>query len=260
MFYNQFVASKTDSDGKKSDDYDITELSPGKDILLKVGVIVISGGICTGTSTLRDNLSMRYNIPKLGIGDLFRQKSGKPMTDHYVRPASEDYDLDSIQIDLLTNANPKEPVVLESRLGGLFASNIRKELKNAGQPAIPVITILLAADSKACAKRAYERDKKVKDNYTTEDAEEDMIRRHAKDLIQWHKAYPELGGTDPLSEEIRDMYDLVLDTTNIDSKEVVKRIHEQLLQKGAIEEVSIQTKPQDFDPQLHSSYTNPKNN
>lgn len=223
------------------------EQPPKKEISFNIGGIVISGYPGTGKSRVIDGLTKRLNIPldrKLKVGDLFRKdakKTGEIVLDYYERSEDTDRMADEAQSEIFQNADPKNPFVLESKLGGYLVNSLRGQSLNPS-----VITVLLTGDKDVLRNRVYHRERKKHPGLTLEESTEKTERRQSKDLEQWKKVHPELN-FDPLASESAFIYDIVVDTTNFSAKEVEEEIYKQLLSLKAI------TEPQEINDIDHQA-------
>lgn len=195
--------------------------------------VVISGHPGTGTTTLVDELAKLYNLKpeqRINVGDLFRQNSkeklGLDISGYYSRDLSEDLSIDNMQKNLLSDPNPQVLFILESRLGGFFAQEIRSNT-------FPIVTVLLTTDEQVRFKRVFERDHP---DISFQQYSRQIKQRQEKDLKQWQEAYPQMH-TNPLDPANASLYDIHVDNTNLDIEQTVKAINSKLLELGAVEEV-----------------------
>lgn len=196
--------------------------------------VVISGHPGTGTTTLVEALVKLYNLApeqRINVGDLFRQNSqeklGRDISGYYQRDLSEDLSIDNMQKNLLSDPNPQVLFILESRLGGFFAQEIRGNT-------FPIVTVLLTTDDQVRFKRVFERDKEKYPNLSFEQYSQQIKQRQEKDLKQWQEAYPQMQ-TNPLDPANTSLYDIHIDNTNLDIEQTVKAVNSKLLELGAVE-------------------------
>lgn len=218
------------------------EKTPRKELVFNVGGIVISGYPGTGKSRVIDGLVKRLGISenrKFKMGNLMRQAAyeatGEHVLDYYNRSVEADIALDNMQRDMLQYATPSNPFILESKLGGYLAHELREKAKAANQPPPPVVTILLTGDEGTLLQRVYKRERKNHPGLIKEKSDEKTKNRQKLDLEQWGLANPDLVGIDPLSPASAHLYDIVVDTTNLTAKEVEEEIYRKLKEMRAIE-------------------------
>lgn len=198
--------------------------------------VVISGHPGTGTTTLVETLVKLYNLApeqRINVGDLFRQNSqeklGRDISGYYPRDLSEDLSIDNMQKNLLSDPNPQVVYILESRLGGFFAQDVRGST-------LPIVTVLLTTDEQVRYKRVFERDRSKNPNLNFDEYCQQIKQRQEQDLKQWQEAYPQMQ-TNPLNLANASLYDIHIDNTNLDIEQTVKAVHAKLLELGAVEEI-----------------------
>ncbi|MBI4036283.1 AAA family ATPase [Candidatus Daviesbacteria bacterium] len=218
------------------------EISPPKEneFILR-GRIIISGHPGTGKSVTIDRLATRYGLSpdmKIKVGDFFRKRAlettGKHLGGYYERAIGYDHEIDEMQKGLLMNTDPNFTFILESKLGGFFAREIKMQNPQQGQTIPQIVSILLTCDNDIRYARVYNRDKKKRPELTRDQSRKETSEREILDLKQWRKIHPALQGIDPLNPSSKDMYDIYIDTTYFDTKEVEERIHSQLLRIGTV--------------------------
>ncbi|MBI2018085.1 AAA family ATPase [Candidatus Daviesbacteria bacterium] len=199
--------------------------------------VVISGHPGTGTTTLVDKLALLYNLKpeqKIKVGDLFREnskeKTGHDITSYYQREITEDLSIDNMQKELLSDPNPKVVYILESRLGGFFAQEIRDNTP-------PIVTVLMTTDDQVRFKRVFDRDRQKNPHISFDKYCAETKLRQEKDLKQWQEAYPRMH-TDPLDPANAALYDIHVDNTNLDIEQTVQAVNSRLLESGAAEKTN----------------------
>ena len=199
--------------------------------------VVISGHPGTGTTTLVDKLVLLYNLKpeqKIKVGDLFRENSkeklGHDISGYYQREITEDLSIDNMQKELLSDSNPKVLYILESRLGGFFAQEVRDNVP-------PIVTVLLTTDDQVRFKRVFERDKAKNSDLNFEKYCQETKQREQNDLAQWQQIHPSII-TNPLDPANASLYDIHVDNTNLDINQTVEAINSKLLELGAVEKTN----------------------
>lgn len=165
---------------------------------------------------------------------------GEQVLDFVERPVEEDRLIDELQLKLFESANPRSPILLESKLGGFLTYKLKEQYAAEGKTPPPICTILFYGEEEELKRRVWKRERKKHPGLTREECDAKTERRQQLDEKQWgnaHPEYPELQVIDPLNPENRGMYDMALNTTYLKPAQVAEQIHSLLLQHGCIEEV-----------------------
>jgi len=157
--------------------------------------IVLSGPVAAGTTTAAKTLAAKLNLEYHSAGDFFR----KYMQDHNIPlPNKEEIPDDKNLADLLES---KKPIVVD----GLYQAYFAKDMPH-------VLKVLLTADEDIRIKRAIER------VHTHVETAEDVKKRDRAHDLKFRKLYANENFLDPK------FFDLVIDTTNTEQKEVADRV------------------------------------
>lgn len=190
------------------------------------GVLTISGGIATGKTTLTDILSKIYKVPTIKIGEIIREITDTSKQEDPIERTDDVNDaMDSLQEEVMRDANAKNPRIMESRFAAIIAD---KEKKASLQKKLPIISILLTTSRDEAIKRILDRDKNH--SLSEEEAGKKLDDRTKDDLELAHKKF----GTD--IENIFDYkyFDLVINTDKMDQTEVAETVHNYLLENNFI--------------------------
>lgn len=168
--------------------------------------IVLSGPIASGTTTAAKALAQKLNLVYHSAGDFFRQyalEHNIPLYDTAQIPDELDRKIDRQLTDLADRGG----VAVDGDYAGYFTREMPHVLK-----------VLLTCEEKVRIKRALERVSTHKE--TAED-----IKKRQEGLDQkFRKLYADENFLDPK------FFDLVIDTTNTKSEEVVGKIASAFLQ------------------------------
>ena len=173
-------------------------------------IITISGTAGSGKSTIANALSEKLNLKKYSVGEYRREKAAKLDMDinEYNKLGEKksftDKDADDWQTRL---GKEKDNLVIDSRLGFHFVPNSFK--------------IFLDADIKTRAKRIYSDNRESEKFKNFDEALKKVKERQISDEKRYNKYYK----LNPFEHK---HYDLVIDTTDKDVKEIIKIILEKL--------------------------------
>lgn len=208
---------------------------------LHVGGFTISGRSGTGKTRLSEGLSEALSIPNVvKTGNLFREmvkrEQGGEVVGFKERDLSIDEKLDEKQRELITEATPDNPIILEGRLAGFLSSQMRH---GENVPTPNVVTLLLTGNSETRFRRILNRQREKEPGLSLRKARELSREREKKDREQWQILYPDLHGIDPFSPTNRDkdgkpMYDIIVDTNNKSQGDVLKEVLGRLEEAGYI--------------------------
>lgn len=165
--------------------------------------IVISGPIASGTSTTAKALSEKLNLKYIAVGEFFRQYAIEHKIPLYDKEQIPD-DLDRKVDEEVTKLAQKGGVVVDGDYIGYFTRDMNSVLK-----------VLLVCDEQTRIKRALARQSTHK-----ETGEEIKLRQEGLDQ-KFRKLYADENFLNPK------FFDLVIDTANTSSEEVVKKILEE---------------------------------
>lgn len=218
-------------------DPDASSQSP---LELRVGCLTISGESGTGKTVIAEMLANRYGIPSnrnLKVGDLFRTIVGTPVVGYVDRELTLDRQLDRLQAQIINDADPTQPFILEGRLAGVIASEeIRRAEENNETPP-SVVRLLFTGDELIRAQRVWRREVQTNPDLTLEQVLEQGRERLRGDNQQWSKLHPQLAGIHPHSSLNQDnegnpIYDLVVDTTDLSVPKVMEVVESYLDENG----------------------------
>ncbi len=167
--------------------------------------IVISGTAGSGKTTVAKELAKMLNYKHYSIGDFFEKIALKRKTDlvKLSRMAETDPTIDKEVDELQKALNKEDNFVIDSRLGAFFISDS--------------IKIFLDADLKKRAKRILQDQREDEQNKSLKETIRNMKRREESE----NKRYREYYCYDCYDKS---KFDLVIDTSNIDTEDVVNRI------------------------------------
>lgn len=175
--------------------------------------ITISGKICTGTTTLANNLARVLGWEKISGGkqlywDKLRKKLGLSEEETGLRPDSVDLKIDTMIKEKLRKENQ---LILETHLAGFDAQ---------GMPGVLKI-LLVCEDSEGLDQVAIRIDRMVNRNGTTvEAAKKHLEAREKMDLGKWRRLYGKGDSTwDPYAPHD---FDLIINTYNHNQEETLK--------------------------------------
>ena len=246
--------------------------------LKTAGTIAIYGEEGAGKSNLSERLAKALGARTLAGGKEIRTKLGgsTATVGFQKRPLSVDQDYDSYQHRLMTESNPNDPLVNESRLSGFIATRIMDE-----DPSIEIIRINITCPKRERIRRitkraideweekkagllenfargeiAFEEFEARTQELTEERKELTFVRinqketvRRKSDSLQWAEEWPELSGKDVLNPgtkiDGKRLYDLTLSTGKRTKKETFDFVINWLWENGKIEGV---VKREDFGP------------
>jgi cytidylate kinase len=196
--------------------------------------ILISGPSRTGKTTAANMLAARYGIPNIKIGEMFRDETGIDTSKWVDRTRSVDERLDLFQAEMIRNATPLAPFILEGRLAAFLASKERAVRE------LPVATVLFWAPE--AVRMARQLRKVLRDDPTSrltiEDLRDGEREREARDLALWKEVHPELDDQNVFDPELTDaagrpVYDLVVDTRIGMPDACAEEVHAYLVKIGA---------------------------
>ncbi len=202
-----------------------------------VAVILIAGHPGTGKSRVAELLSQDLGIKSVKLGNHFRKRAvrrtGTGVTGYKERGLEEDRRMDNLQRRIIGMANPNNPFILESKLGGLLVHQMREEARQNNLPPPSVVTILFKADPDVRYKRVAGRE-----GITKKEAIAQTINRQTGDLAQWTKVHPALIQIgDPLDpDKAGFMYDYVIDVNQPTAPQVEESLRNILLKDNYIED------------------------
>jgi len=196
------------------------ELGPSKETWqANFGVITISGDSGAGKTTLANSLAQIYGIPSernIKIGKKVRKITGNEKGEGFMeREVSVDESVDEEQRIIMSQADVSHPYILESRLGGVIASEVKQK-----SPQLPIISIMLKASPDIAVKRIHLRRREMtKDEIIGKEKE-----RAENDLKLWKTVHPEMA--DPYD---RKYFNLVINTDSMTNDEVLTALHRWLV-------------------------------
>ena len=171
---------------------------------MKYKSIVLSGPVASGTTTAAKSLADKLNLEYHSAGDFFRQymlEHNIPLPEKVQIPDEVDRKIDKELTDL---AASEKGIIIDSLYHGYFTRDMPHVLK-----------VLLIADQETRIKRAIAR------VHTHKETADDVKRRDETHDIKFRKLYADENFLDPK------FFNLVIDTTNTKTADVVKEILEQ---------------------------------
>lgn len=173
--------------------------------------ITISGRICTGTTTLAENLAKVLGWKRIEGGEIIwgaRKRVGLSEEQTGFRPDEEDLRFDEAVKKLLREEKQQ---IFESHLAGFDAQGIPGVFK----------ILLVCEDEKGEDQVAIRIDRMVNRNgVTVEEAKNHLKEREEKDFEKWQRLY---GKGDSAWDPYNPVYyDLVINTYNHNQEETLK--------------------------------------
>ncbi len=168
--------------------------------------ITISGKICTGKTTLLKDLQKKLNWPIFMTGKLFREYVEKNKLD--LEQVEEQNDMLTKKIDYQVRdlLHDKGNLIVDGWMSGIMSANLPDVLK-----------VLLTCDDNIRYQRFAERE-----NINIEEAKKRVEERQ----LNWFKKLEKIYGRNDFLDPKN--YDLIIDTSNISSDEVLKKVVEKL--------------------------------
>ena len=176
-------------------------------------IITISGKAGSGKSTVAKELAKRLHLKHYSIGDLMRQMAKErnisllELGKIAEKDKSIDKELDERQMKLRT----EDDFEIDGRLTAYFIPNAD-------------VKIFLECEDRVRAERILKDERKDEKNRDINEVISKIREREASE----RKRYKQYYGIDYYDEE---MYNLVIDTTNLSVKEVVDRIIKQAIKR-----------------------------
>jgi CMP/dCMP kinase len=173
-------------------------------------IITISGKAGSGKSTLAKELADKLNLKHYSIGDLMRQiAKEKEMSLNELgkmaeKDSSIDRELDRKQIGL----KDKDNFVIDGRLTAFFIPNA--DLK-----------IFLDCDDSIRALRILNDERKGERSNGLKDVKKNIEKRESSERKRYRKLYN-------IDYHDKGLYDLIIDTTNLHVKEVLKKVLQEI--------------------------------
>lgn len=215
--------------------------------------IIIASPPGSGGSTVSEILPARLGIPenrswyigKLRREALKREANGIPIGDERLTVEKE-LTTDGITRSVLADATFEEPVMVEAQLGGYVGKDTNS------------YRILINAEEMTRAARVKERedrkvDEEMKDRllhpenyegkeeprkFSLEEWREINKARTKRNLASWKKTYRQLRGKNPFDKDLnfsgKKVYDLSIDSTNLNPEEIVDAIIFHMQTDGVI--------------------------
>lgn len=196
-------------------------------------VLVISGFAGTGKTSAADEVnSVMIGTNFVKTGQIVRETQ----PDLHNISADTDKNIDLEQERLMLKTKHSLPLILESRLGGVIASDVTTRFHKEPR----IVTILTTADEKVRYERLVKRKQEEYPELTPEEIIKDEIRRDREFVERMQTLYPRLlRGQHPFNPKITNLdglpvYDFVVDTTNIPKGKVIDAIIKILAENGYI--------------------------
>lgn len=178
------------------------------------------------------------------IGEKVRQwkkdPAGERLLGFIPRTQDEDRRIDEFQQYLLSYPDPTYNCIIESRLAGVWASEIKEKAKEEGTEIPPIVSILLTANEPTRLSRVWERDRKVKKDLTREESNNNARAKIVGDQNNFSLAHPAIMtkiNKNPLDPTASGLYDIHIDTNNLPQDEVLQIAIQELMKKGALIEL-----------------------
>lgn len=207
--------------------------------MINFDVLTVSGSSGTGKTTVTGEIARRLDIDTVVfVGQNFRNKmhgeSEQPIIGYAERDIEVDARLDACQVDLIRNARRSKPLIIEGRLAGVIAKEEKSKHKmKGGEEEFSLTASLLLWSNDERFTRIARREKL---DYGT--VKQLTLERERKDRERWSKLHPQLKESDPFNPKIIfdgfSVYDVVVDTSNMNVDDVIQKSLEGLEEKGFI--------------------------
>lgn len=231
------------------------ETSPVKEkYKFNFGVLTISGPSGAGKTRFAEELCDALGIPqenffKAGgkVRGEYRKKSGEEIVGIFKRGRKVDQNIDSEQAEIIRNANPSSPIIMEGRLAAIIAAEENAKAVKEGKPPYPVITFNISVDEDVAAQRIFNRQyEKAHENgqpLPTRALVKRLTReRHEADLKPWSRDHAILIGHDPFDPDLKDedgnqVYDYTINSSHASVNEMVQSFIAALVAHEALEPI-----------------------
>lgn len=187
------------------------------------------------------------------IGERVRKwnegKTGEQQLAFIPRTKDDDRRIDDFQRHFLEFADPNYNCIIESRLAGVWAREIKKQAAEEGKKIHQIISILLTADEPTRFARVWKRDSKIKKDLTREQSDKNALAKIVGDQANFFKAHPDIMAEikgNPLDPELAKLYDIHIDTNGLSRNQVLKIAIEELVKRGALIEIAKKNKGEAF--------------
>ncbi|MDP2649209.1 MAG: hypothetical protein Q8P10_00035 [bacterium] len=208
-------------------------------------VILISGGVGTGTTTLTESIGKALKLTFHTInnrGAKFRHDTEKPVVGFVPRDPNADREFDKRTKRSISRTKPGQIKIIEARLATFLAVKGQESALAEGKNYPDIFAILIHADEKDKVARAFPRDSKLyPDLQLTAEMEKVYIsQREDGDMNIFRLAHPgELEGILPWSpndEWARKHHDLILNSSACNPTQEVISAFEGIVKKFANKE------------------------
>jgi len=173
---------------------------------MTINKITISGKICTGKSTLLKNLQKELHWPIFMTGQLFRDYVKKNLLNLEQVEEQNDKLTKKIDYQVRDMINAPGNLIVDGWMSGIMAQDLPDVLK-----------ILLICKDEIRHKRFANREK-----ISIDEAKKRIEERQSNWLNKLKKIYKRNDFVDPKN------YDLVIDTSNITSRDVLKKVLQKI--------------------------------
>lgn len=227
------------------------EHSPTKEgWIFSIDYLTISGSSGAGKTSTAKALSEMYGIEFISVGDIFRKIMGEVVG---YKPRGKDLDrrLDEEQLRVLLNSSINGPVIVEGRMAGVIANELKHTQLDLHQVRPVGYAIIFTADKSVKFKRIADRENEErqrlhKSPLAIQEVKRLTKEREAGDVIAWSQLHPQLkipgkeNGIDPFSPNAKNgngikIYDFHVSTSSKRTiPENAEYIHQMLLGKKAV--------------------------
>jgi len=208
------------------------------------GVMTVSGPSGSGKTLLVEKLRDLFaasgqEIEVFFAGEMLKEEKRKrgegEIIDFFQRSQDTDRRIDQAQMEMLCCA--QGPTIIDARLAGILATVERLDADKTGKEIPETYTVLVTA-GKIRFKRLLKREGERGFKGNLKDITILTLDRENKDSMRWVEQHPELQGKNPFDKKLiidgRQVYDEVIDTTEMTPEEVENRALSGMARRGFV--------------------------
>lgn len=221
------------------------EKSPKKESewIVTVASIRIFGPSGSAKTVIAEGLSQMYRIPIVTIGKDVRAVLGTDV-DYTDREDEFDLAVDIRVLEILTQATPKEPVIVDAHLAGIFGNQVDRDHRAQRQNHLVGVNVLVVAKARERYRRIRDRQNKEREGKEEPELSLSYVtkktrRRRKLNLEKWNRLY-DFGGIDPFHPGAKDKHgefiaNIIINTTDTHSEEEsILKAHQALVDAGVV--------------------------